>query len=142
MAGGNKPSLADLKAQQAIARKMLEDEAVDTEVSQLTALGKPDNVPAHVWEMMLDNGEKATELLNELLHSPNFKRLRTSDQVKLIKLAQDRAYGTPQSAKVDTAKGRVIDMTAVEMNALAKRAELPEYKQTTSAEVKEDDQQA
>lgn len=131
------PSRADLER--------LKDEAVPThdeirdEVSAeaLTYIGKPDEMPADVWELVQENGRVATERLHEILTSERFKRLRASDQAKLIKLAQDRAYGVPTASRASDKKGGpVIDMTSEEMRAIANRAKLPEYRYAETANVK------
>lgn len=117
------------------AMKQLQDhERAKEEVGELTPLGKPDNIPHDVWLLVLENGRLATERLNEILRSPRFARLRAGDQAKLIKLAQDRAYGAPAAPKLDNNKGKVLDLTAEGMRALSSRTDLPEYRRITNRE--------
>ncbi len=104
--------------------------AVDNEV---TSLGQPDNIPDDVWELIQDNGRLATERLNEILISPRFHRLRAGDQAKLIKLAQDRAYGIAAAPRDLKPKGgRLGDEVARQLNSLEDRTTLPEYKHSTT----------
>lgn len=105
-------------------------EKVDHEqnLAVIEPMGKPDSIPHDVWIVVQENGRLATERLNEILNSRQFMRLRAGDQAKLIKLAQDRAYGAPQAQKETKNTGKFFDMTAEEMNKLSKRAALPEYR--------------
>ena len=118
-------------------QQRVEDAAVDKvslehEVERLNV--KPDDVPAHVWDLILENGELATVRLNEILSSPKFLRIRAGDQAKLIALAQNRAYGTPKQNRIDPKKGgQLIDVTAHELGKLVERAALPEYKKSEKA---------
>lgn len=93
---------------------------------------KPDEIPEDVWAIVQESGREATNRLHELLVSPKFTRLKTSDQTKLISLAQNRAYGLPKTSRADLNKrrGRITDATAFALNDQAARAALPEYKQT------------
>lgn len=105
-------------------------DAAATEAELERMDGRPEDIPEDVWEMIQENGRLATERLHEILISPKFMRLRAGDQAKLISLAQNRAYGMPKTNKVDPNKhrGTLIDVTASELNDLAHRATLPEYK--------------
>ena len=104
-------------------------EAVGAEIERLDF--KPDDIPMHVWDLIQENGEIATEKLNQILLSPRFLRIRPGDQAKLIALAQNRAYGTPKQNKVDPRRSTgLIDVTARELQDLASRTMLPEYKQS------------
>lgn len=93
---------------------------------------RPDNISQEVWDLIQENGELATRRLNEILHSPRFPRLRASDQAKLIALAQNRAYGMPHNNNATGSKrsGSVSDVTQAELNDLAARAALPEYRRS------------
>lgn len=141
------PTRAELAAHKDEAAPTHEDVRNEVAAEALTYIGKPDEMPADVWEMVQENGRLATERLHEILSSERFKRYRPADQAKLIKLAQDRAYGVPSQSKsgADKSKGGVIDMTSEEMRAIASRASLPEYRhsinspnQVTEAEVIDD----
>lgn len=118
------PTMSELAAHKDKAKPKLVEKL---EVGELTPMGKPDAIPADVWALVQDNGRIATEKLNEILRSPRFDRMRASDQVKFIKLAQERAYGAV--AATQQTKGVTIDITAQELGKLARRAELPEYQQ-------------
>lgn len=91
---------------------------------------RPDHIDAATWELIQQNGQLATERLNEILRSPKFTRLRASDQAKLIALAQNRAYGMPQTHRTDPNKNRggFADVTAEALRDKAARAMLPEYR--------------
>lgn len=115
-----------------------EEEREQVRAEGLTYIGKPDEMPADVWELVQENGRVATERLHEILTSERFKRLRPGDQAKLIKLAQDRAYGLPTSAKPANNKaGAVIDMSSEEMRQLADKSRLPEYRYAETVERKD-----
>ncbi|NKB39641.1 MAG: hypothetical protein GKR86_01040 [Ilumatobacter sp.] len=93
--------------------------------------GRPENIPQHVWDMIRENGELATTRLNEILSSPRFARLKASDQAKLIGLAQTRAYGAPVANRVESGnkrRGGARDVVQSELDNLAYRSSLPEYK--------------
>lgn len=122
------PSRTDLERFKDEAVPTNEEVRADVASEVLTYIGKPDEMPADVWELVQENGRVATERLHEILTSERFKRLRSSDQAKLIKLAQDRAYGVPAASKPNKSEGGVIDMTSEQMRSLAKRATLPEYR--------------
>ena len=114
-------------------------EAVGAEIERLDF--KPDDIPMHVWDLIQENGEIATEKLNQILLSPRFMRIRPGDQAKLIALAQNRAYGTPKQNKVDPRRSTgLIDVTAKELQDLANRTMLPEYKLSQSKTVDYDTQ--
>lgn len=91
---------------------------------------RPDNIPQEVWDLIQENGQLATQRLHEILSGPRFHRLRAGDQAKLIALAQNRAYGLPKSDRSDTGKRKAgaTDVTQAELNNLASRAALPEYR--------------
>lgn len=101
------------------------EDAADTVVP----MGKPDNIDSETWDLIQETGKLATERLYEILASPRFLRLRAGDQAKVIKIAQDRAFGVPTSNREST-KRPIIDITAKALTDLARRAALPEYKQT------------
>lgn len=131
------PSRADLERHKDEAMPTHEDIRESIAAEALTYIGKPDEMPADVWELVQENGRVATERLHEILTNDRFKRLRPGDQAKLIKLAQDRAYGLPSAAKANNTKGgAVIDMTSEEMRELAGRAQLPEYRYAETVQVK------
>lgn len=113
----SKEGFANLKNQE-------EEKAVEGEVTQL---GQPDHIDADTWALIQDTGRLASERLYEILSSPKFTRLRAGDQAKLIKLAQDRAYGAV-AAKKEVKKFHHLDVTAEHLNDLVKRARLPEYR--------------
>lgn len=114
-------------AQEAVAQQI--EAEVETEVMSF----RPDEIPAEVWETIQENGKLATERLHAILSSPKFMRYRPGDQAKLIKLAQDRAYGLPKSGNTQSSgkrSGIARDVTQHELNALVAKATLPEYKLT------------
>ncbi len=104
--------------------------ALEGEVERLDS--RPDDITAEVWDLMQENGELATQRLNEILTSTRFLRLRASDQAKLIALAQNRAYGSPKQNRDNENRrgGKLIDATASELGDLLRRASLPEYKRS------------
>lgn len=106
------------------------EERVEAEVERLDH--RPDNIDAETWALIQENGRLSTERLNEILRSPRFMRLRAGDQAKLIGLAQNRAYGMPQTNRADAGKrkGQVGDVVAAELRNLVERTTLPEYKMT------------
>lgn len=108
--------------------QMTAQKDVEAEVEKLDF--RPDNIDAETWALIQENGRIATERLNEILVSPKFLRLRAGDQAKLIALAQNRAYGLPQTNRHDSnkRKGTITDVTASELRQLADRTTLPEYK--------------
>lgn len=101
---------------------------VDAEVETLDF--RPDNIDADTWALIQEGGRLATERLVEILSSPKFMRLRAGDQAKLIALAQNRAYGLPQTNRFDSGKrkGQSTDVVAAELRALVDRTTLPEYR--------------
>lgn len=99
--------------------------------ADVVPIGKPDNIDNDTWLLIQDNGRLATERLNEILSSPRFSRMRPGDQAKLIKLAQDRAYGLPASNKGEN-KRPIVDVTAKELRDKANRAALPEYRKPST----------
>ena len=94
--------------------------------------GRPDNIPKKTWDLIKENGHLATTRLNEILRSPRFSRLKAGDQAKLIALAQNRAYGNPVAHKQDTGKkrGNMKDVINAELDNMAMRTNLPEYRNT------------
>ena len=116
-----------------------EEAAVEKEIEQMAT--KPDDVPADVWELIQDNGRLATQRLNSLLSSPRFARFKVADQAKLIALAQDRAYGKAKtnSAAIEAKRrSSAVDATAASLNELARKAALPEYRNSGNADEIED----
>lgn len=119
------------RKQEALTGKAGGDELAAAAVGELEAMdGRPETIPKHVWAIMRENGELATKQLNSLLRSPKFPRLSASDQAKLITLAQNRAYGTPQSGVAKQRKSRAGsgDIVQAELDSLVYRASLPEYR--------------
>lgn len=103
--------------------------AIEGELDRLD--GRPDTIPQDVWDEIQENGRLATTRLNEILRSPRFGRLRASDQAKLIALAQNRAYGNPVAPKQEAAsrkRGGTKDVINAELDNLAYRSSLPEYR--------------
>lgn len=131
------PTAEELRAM----KEVRDHENAKQEVQELTPMGKPDHIPHDVWLLVQENGRLATERLNEILRSPRFMRLRPGDQAKIIKLAQDRAYGVPTSPKEDKKNNKFLDLTAEGMRALSSRAELPEYRNVTQRASKDDKQE-
>lgn len=130
--------LSDLVAKSSTkTAEVLEEETKDGVVEVLD--GRPDNIPAEVWDLIQENGELATKRLNEILTSPRFHRIRAGDQAKLIALAQNRAYGMPQSNRDNSSKRQTnaSDVTQAALNALASRAALPEYRRSNNAVVED-----
>jgi hypothetical protein len=71
-------------------------------------------------------GHTAAERLDELLRSSGFKRLRPSEQAKLIELALNRAYGPPIKREMSvTLSGNVSDAVAASLARLS-AYDLPE----------------
>ena len=120
------PTLEELRQQKRVSDST--QLQAETRGAQVTPLGKPDNIPADVWNLIQESGRVATERLHELLVSTRFTRLRSSDQARLIKLAQDRAYGAPANSKSEQKNSAYIDVTAEELGSIADKSELPEYK--------------
>lgn len=104
---------------------------------EVVNLNQPDNIDADTWALIQDTGRLACERLWEILSSERFMRVRASDQAKLIKLAQDRAYGVAAVRKEAARKLNGFDVTAEELRDLEKRAKLPEYR-VVDAEVLEE----
>jgi hypothetical protein len=117
-----------IAATQSSSKAKVAEETADGVVEVVSF--KPDNISQEVWDLIQENGELATRRLNEILVGPRFHRLRAGDQAKLIALAQNRAYGMPLTNNVDKSKTRTGtgDVTQAELNKLAGRAALPEYK--------------
>lgn len=108
------------------------------EVTRLSEVAKPDSIPNDVWMLMQENGRVATEKLHEILCSAAFDRYSAKDKAALIKLAQERAYGAVMKPSADSSKkGKFIDMTADELNSLAKKTKLPEYRLTLKGDTDE-----
>lgn len=102
-----------------------------------------DRIPDDVWDIMQDTGRVATQRLLELLNSTRFHRLRTSDQAKLIQLAQDRAYGRADNGVKRTIKAVITadsDATATALARMNTRAILPEFNRFQTADVSPADQ--
>lgn len=132
------PSRAELEQHKDEAAPTHDQVRQEIAAEALTYVGKPDEMPADVWELVQENGRVATERLHEILTSERFKRLRSSDQARLIKLAQDRAYGIPAASKpAGGGKNQIIDMTSEQMRQLADRSRLPEYRYAETVERKD-----
>ena len=98
----------------------------DAETSPLD--GKPDTIPAHVWQTLQDSGAMAAQRLSDLLHGKSFERLKVGDQTRLIQLALDRAYGPPIKREMSLQlSGTVSDAVAESLGRLAS-TELPEMR--------------
>jgi hypothetical protein len=104
-----------------------ESAAVDREVAQIYKPGKPDHVDDQTWDLIQETGREACARLHEIITGPRFSRLRAGDQAKLIKLAQERAFGTIISNRAEKKAVRT-NTTAEELGKLADRARLPEYR--------------
>lgn len=106
-------------------------EEVDQEVGEIEVMdSRPDNIDAETWALIQETGKLATERLYEILASPRFVRLKATEKAKLIQLAQNRAFGMPQSNRQDTNRRRAgyTDATAASLRELADRTHLPEYR--------------
>lgn len=110
--------------------------AAPDDVSQDAPHAAPEHVPDDVWQVMQENGRQATQRLQELLTSARFHRLKTSDQARLIALAQERAYGKPDPGVKRSVKvhAHVSDATALALAKAADRTRLPEYRGPTHPE--------
>lgn len=131
--------LNDILAKQQVSDKALVEKETESGVVEVMDF-RPDNIPQEIWDLIQENGELATRRLNEILSGPRFHRLRAGDQAKLIALAQNRAYGLPETNRVDTSKRKAgtSDVTQAELNALVGRATLPEYRRIGKAANVED----
>lgn len=96
--------------------------------TETPADGKPDAMPPEAWEALQQAGTRAAERLRDLIEANSFKRLKPTDQARLIQLALDRAYGPPVKREMSlTLSGTVSDAVAESLGRLAS-ADLPEMR--------------
>lgn len=94
----------------------------------------PEHIPPDQWALIQRTGAIANRRLHDLLASPRFSRLKSSEQAKLIALAQDRAFGkaAPGVKQKITTHVTITDATARVLSEQATRAALPEYRASAS----------
>ncbi len=90
-----------------------------------------DRVPDAVWDMMQQAGVEATHRLAEMLEPHRFDKMQPKDQMRLISMAQDRAFGRPdagvkRSVSVNISAGD--DAVAASLSRLDAARDLPEYR--------------
>lgn len=116
-----------MKLDRAELENLRENEAQKAIEGEVAKIGQPDHIDDATWSLIQDTGRLATEKLWQILNSPRFERYRPADQARLIKMAQDRAFGAV-AAKKEVRRVNSKDVTAEELNSMAARAKLPEYK--------------
>lgn len=89
------------------------------------AVAPHDGIPAHVWQIISEAGERGAERLLEMLDSPKFHDFPPSARKSLIELAMTRAYGLPVRRSVEVKlSSDDADAVAASLNSL--RDSLPE----------------
>jgi len=101
--------------------------------SQSLPAAPTDRIPPAVWASLCASGEAAVVALKTMLQPEQFSALSGGEQLAVIKLALEYAYGKPEGPikrKIVVETGGSGDAVAAAMAALADRTALPEYATT------------
>lgn len=95
------------------------------------ASSQNERIPESVWAVLQGAGAEAAERLRDMLEPSAFERLKHRDQLSLLGMALDRAYGRPdpgikRSVEVSLS-GEGNDAVAASLARLATSVTLPEY---------------
>ena len=104
---------------------------VTVSTETITQQSNNDRIPEAVWTALQKAGTTATIRLTELLVSDRFNAMRSGDQLALIRLAFEYAYGKPEApAKRVIAQSTLSgdgDAVSAALERLAGIATLPEH---------------
>jgi len=100
-----------------------------------------ERIPDHVWRKLARSGDSAASRLEAMLRENNFKRLKGSEQIALIRLGLEYAFGKPEAPVkrvLNVSASDSDDAVFAAMQRLAAKALLPEYKTVTDAKLAND----
>jgi hypothetical protein len=100
-----------------------------------------ERIPDHVWRKLAKSGDSAVTRLEAMLNEENFAKLKGSEQIALIRLGIEYAFGKPEAPikrSIVANVGDNVDAVFSSMAKLASKAELPEYKGVIEAQIVEE----